>query len=430
MIILYNIILFPPLIWISYLLLFMKNLIFLNLLKYFFYLIFFSIIFSKISYDVIPLFKVELLKIGLYGIDLNKQDDNKKKLKKQKEKEKEKIPESLGIVISTLYFILLIIIMSLIHMTHINVFNIKDEEVNDFRISSLFLPLISICFIMYLGLLDDLLNLKWRFKIVIPIISILPLILNYNGTTEIILPNFIGKFLNNGNIIDLGIFYYIYIIFTCIFYCNSINIYAGINGIEIGQSYIISNFVILFNLMEINQNNIIEGINEGINVITSQNNQVSSSINLMLLSIVYIIPFIFLCASLLIYNWYPSKVFVGDSFTYFAGIIFSVVSIIGHFSKTLLLFFVPQLLNFLLSLPQILGLFGIKCPRHRLPHYNSKTNKLEYISNHHTLINLTLYIFGPLNEEILCVYLLIFQFLCCCIGLYMRYVVSNVIWSL
>lgn len=78
---------------------------------------------------------------------------------------------------------------------------------------------------------------------------------------------------------------------------------------------------------------------------------------------------------------FPSQVFVGDTFTYFAGMTFAVVGILGHFrlvgadnvvpgepltshhsysrrpplltldppacSKTLLLFFAPQIINFL-----------------------------------------------------------------------------------
>jgi len=44
---------------------------------------------------------------------------------------------------------------------------------------------------------------------------------------------------------------------------------------------------------------------------------------------------------------------------------FAVVGILGHFSKTLLLFFIPQVFNFVLSCPQLFGL--VPCPRHRVP---------------------------------------------------------------
>jgi UDP-N-acetylglucosamine--dolichyl-phosphate N-acetylglucosaminephosphotransferase len=56
---------------------------------------------------------------------------------------------------------------------------------------------------------------------------------------------------------------------------------------------------------------------------------------------------------------------VGDTYCYFAGMTFAVVGILGHFSKTLLLFFIPQILNFLYSTPQLFKL--VPCPRHRLP---------------------------------------------------------------
>ena len=57
--------------------------------------------------------------------------------------------------------------------------------------------------------------------------------------------------------------------------------------------------------------------------------------------------------------------FVGDTYCYFAGMTFAVVGILGHFSKTLLLFFLPQIFNFLYSTPQLFKF--VECPRHRLP---------------------------------------------------------------
>jgi UDP-N-acetylglucosamine--dolichyl-phosphate N-acetylglucosaminephosphotransferase len=48
-----------------------------------------------------------------------------------------------------------------------------------------------------------------------------------------------------------------------------------------------------------------------------------------------------------------------------SGMAFAVVGILGHFSKTLGLFFLPQIFNFLLSSPQLFGL--VPCPRHRVP---------------------------------------------------------------
>ena len=126
------------------------------------------------------------------------------------------------------------------------------------------------------------------------------------------------------------------------------------------------------------------------------------------------------------FNWYPSKVFVGDTFTYFAGVTFAVCAILGHFSKTLLLFFIPQTINFLYSLPQLVGI--IHCPRHRLPKLNVKTGKLEGVVSHMNLINLILLITGPLTEHELCLAVLGFQLLCSAVGFFVRYYISSLIY--
>ena len=44
---------------------------------------------------------------------------------------------------------------------------------------------------------------------------------------------------------------------------------------------------------------------------------------------------------------------------------FAVIGILGHFSKTMLLFFLPQVANFVYSVPQLFHF--VPCPRHRLP---------------------------------------------------------------
>lgn len=66
---------------------------------------------------------------------------------------------------------------------------------------------------------------------------------------------------------------------------------------------------------------------------------------------------------------YPARAFPGDTLCYVTGMAFAVVGIQAHFSKTLLLFFIPQIFNFLLSCPQLFGL--VPCPRHRVPRYAS-----------------------------------------------------------
>lgn len=218
----------------------------------------------------------------------------------------------------------------------------------------------------------------------------------------------------------VDVFYLVYMCLLAIFTTNAINIFAGINGLEAGQSVVIAVAVLIHNYVELHG---------------PQAAPHFFSMTLMM-------PFAFTTAALLLYNWYPSAVFVGDTFTTYAGMTFAVAGIMGHFSKTLLLFFMPQVLNFVYSLPQLLKI--VPCPRcvvapvpgrmpaltmlsarHRLPRYNAATGKLEGIWTNMNLVNLALLILGPQTERRLCVILLAFQAACCAIGFFVRYHVST-----
>lgn len=139
---------------------------------------------------------------------------------------------------------------------------------------------------------------------------------------------------------------------------------------------------------------------------------------------------------------------------------FAVVGILGHFSKTLLLFFVPQILNFLYSIPQLFHF--VPCPRHRLPKYNADTDLLEMstttfkmtdlsplgrlivktfklfrvikwdenadgqvVTNNLTIINFAILLLGPIREDRLTNVLLLFQIFCSCIAFIIRYPLAS-----
>jgi UDP-N-acetylglucosamine--dolichyl-phosphate N-acetylglucosaminephosphotransferase len=85
--------------------------------------------------------------------------------------------------------------------------------------------------------------------------------------------------------------------------------------------------------------------------------------------------------------------------------------------------FIPQILNFIYSVPQLFGF--IACPKHRLPRYDVSTNKLHTIKTNLNLINLILWILGPTSEEKLCDYLLILQLLSSIVGFACRYALGN-----
>lgn len=209
-----------------------------------------------------------------------------------------------------------------------------------------------------MGLADDLFDIRWRHKFFIPAFAAIPLLVVYRvdfGVTSIVVPIQLQPYL--GQLVDLGALYYVYMAAVAIFSPNSINILAGINGIEVAQSVVIGFLIVL---------------NDTLYLLTPYPHPATDS---HLFSLSFLLPFLAVSLALLYHNWYPARVFVGDTYCYLAGMVFVVVSILGHFSKTLMLLLLPQIFNFVYSTPQIFGL--VPCPRHRLPRFNARTGLLE-----------------------------------------------------
>ena len=250
----------------------------------------------------------------------------------------------------------------------------------------------SITMAVLLGLMDDLVDLKWREKLVVGAVMALPLIGSYSGPTSVILPRqlrflvavqncdhsdgaicpsspnsdgsveltWFGELLDmvvevdraaGGSLINLGSWYFVFMWVIVVFCTNAINIYAGINGIEAGQTYVTACAVAVMNLLELawrGPDALLDG--DGMN---------------HAFSLLLMLPFIGTMLGYLHFNWYPARVFGGDVLPYYGGMTLAVAGILGHFSKSLFLLMIPQLLNFVYSLPQLFKLVPI--PRHRLP---------------------------------------------------------------
>jgi UDP-N-acetylglucosamine--dolichyl-phosphate N-acetylglucosaminephosphotransferase len=229
------------------------------------------------------------------------------------------------------------------------------------QLSSYLSSLLSIFSSIMLGFLDDVFDIRWRLKMPIPILASLPMLVVYQagqGGTSVVVPGwpaFLRQFFQ-ANIINLGPLYHLFIMLLSTFCVHSINILAGINGVEVGQALIIA--------LSLCCNDII--------YLDPRAGQPGSFASVELrdrhvFSLALLLPFCGCCIGLLAWNRYPARVFVGDTFCYFAGQVIACAGVLGHFSKTLLLFFVPQLFNFALSLPQLFGL--VPCPRHRVPRW-------------------------------------------------------------
>ncbi|KAF9991442.1 UDP-N-acetylglucosamine--dolichyl-phosphate N-acetylglucosaminephosphotransferase [Entomortierella chlamydospora] len=307
-----------------------------------------SVLAGIVTWSSIPALSEIFVKAGLKGMDLSK-------------KTKNIIPESMGMVAGLIYLVTMFVFIPFPFMRW---FTDGNQELTlltfpYLKLAELLSALLSIQSMVFLGFADDVLDIRWRFKMPLPAVASIPLLMVYwvnAGVTYIVVPIPLRPFL--GHLIDLGVLYYIYMGMVAIFCTHSINIMAGINGVEVGQSLIIACSIAANDLHFINSPSTL-----------------APAIETHLFSLYFIMPFIGVSLGLMIHNWYPSKVFIGDTYCYFAGMTFAVVGILSHYSKTLLLFFIPQIFNFILSSPQLFRL--VPCPRHRVPRYNRGTNLME-----------------------------------------------------
>ncbi|KAJ1667842.1 tunicamycin resistance protein [Coemansia sp. RSA 1813] len=216
------------------------------------------------------------------------------------------------------------------------------------RLGEYLSALLSLQSMVFLGFADDVLDLRWRFKLILPTIASVPILIVYYvgyGVTHVVVPVFMRSWLG-AHTVELGAIYYLYIGMMAVFCTNAINILAGINGVEVGQSIVIAVSIIVKDIAYISSGN-------------------PEGEYYHLFTLYLLLPFVAVSSALYYWNVHPARVFVGDTYCYFAGMTFAVCGILGHFSKTLMLFFIPQVFNFIYSAPQIFGL--VPCPRHRLP---------------------------------------------------------------
>ncbi|KAJ3056219.1 hypothetical protein HK097_007702 [Rhizophlyctis rosea] len=391
-----------------------------------------SVLASICTYNAIPLVSEVFIKHGRFGKDLLKED-------------RPIIPESMGVVVGVVYFISMFLF---IPVPFISWFNGVREEGLDFphhKFAQFLGGLLALFSMLFLGFADDVLDIRWRVKIWFPLIASLPLLMVYAvtyGGTDVLIPLPLRGFFSD-KILHLGIFYYGYMAALTIFATNAVNIVAGINGIEGGQTIIIA---------------ISLAINDMVQILTNPARR-----DAHMISLYFLLPFIGTTFGYLKHNWYPARAFGGDTFTYFAGMIFAVVGILGNFSKTVLLFMIPQIFNFVYSCPQLFHL--VDCPRHRMPKINPKTSLIHPstfdiskskplgkliiqifktlglthitidpetkrpLATNFTLINLVLVKFGPMSEAKTTLTVIIIQALSSCLAFTIRYLLVHLVYN-
>jgi UDP-N-acetylglucosamine--dolichyl-phosphate N-acetylglucosaminephosphotransferase len=206
----------------------------------------------------------------------------------------------------------------------------------------------------FMGLLDDWMDLKWRYKAFMPLIATLPLIyfaIDMQARTSITLP-FIG-------FVDFGIWYFYLIIpLIVMIVTNTVNMLGGFNGLES-----ICPAIILLGLMSISA--------------------LTSPYYLLMLG-----PIIFwlILAALNL----QGKIFVGNSGSFAIGITIAAFAVIADVKLSLLISIIPYIFNSSLILLTVFF-------THKKALITLKNNKLE--SDHKRSLVTTITYRRPLTER-------------------------------
>ncbi len=172
---------------------------------------------------------------------------------------------------------------------------------------------VTIVFAGFIGIIDDLFILKQRYKPFLVALASTPLILVNVDTVEIWFPLF-GK-------IYFGSLYLILILLAVATASNLTNMFAGFNGLEAGVGTI-SCFSLGFALAILGR---------------------WSSASLAFSLSAAFLAFLF-------YNWYPAKIFPGDTGTLVSGAAIAAISITGGVEAAGILLMVPSAIDFALKM--------------------------------------------------------------------------------
>jgi len=240
-------------------------------------------------------------------------------VKDQNKKSKPLIPVSggLAVLVGFMVGVLFLILFS----TFLP--EISGHLINPANMSLVFASLLSLCIIVFIGILDDLLIRKdknesigftkqWQ-KPLLTLVAAIPLIVINAGHHTMIMPW--GQAVNFG-----WVFAIILIPIGVVGAANMVNMFAGYNGVEAGMG------VVYITML---------GIYAAVN-------------NVMWVAV---LAFILTAALLafLVFNKYPSKIFPGDSLTYLLGAMIVIIAIAGNLERAAIIAAIPFYIEFILK---------------------------------------------------------------------------------
>lgn len=166
----------------------------------------------------------------------------------------------------------------------------------------------------FIGFADDLYEMRWRVKVLTPLLGGVPLAVMRLGRETISTPFGVLDFAAFGS---LGVILFaVIILFAVTASANGINMFAGLNGQEAG-SVLIMSLALLFLSFRLGKT----------------------------IGYVILMPFIGALVAFLYFNWYPSRVFPGDVGTLGMGAVIACVAVLADLERAAVIMFIPYFAN-------------------------------------------------------------------------------------
>ena len=182
----------------------------------------------------------------------------------------------------------------------------------------IFAAVASVLVVFIIGLMDDLFEIPWKDKAILPVIGSIPLVVIAAGNPTMTLP-LLG-------VVDFGLFYYLVLVpFGMTGAANAMNMIAGYNGSEAGLG-----IIIMLSLAVI-----------------------AASAGAML-PLALLLAMVGALAGFLYFNWYPAKIFMGDAGTLQMGAVIAAAAVIGNMEKYAVLLFFLYFVNLVMFVAGLL----------------------------------------------------------------------------
>lgn len=312
-----------------------------------------------VVYFITPKVARKIKEQGITGVDVNKAD-------------RPSVPKIGGVVI-LLGFSIAVLLSLQLYSGGIN---------HEYMLAAI----CSIVLIAVLGLLDDILDVPDRYRVVLPVFAAIPLMVTKAGTSTMNLIFFTVPF-NLGVVVlpfigpmDINLYSLLLVPIGVVACSNLVNLLAGFNGLEAGAGAIIS-----------------------FSIFTASIFLGYSGMHTAEASFIMIALF-GACLAFLFFNWYPARIFPGNVTTYMVGAAIVAAVVTGNMERVGVICLIPQIIEFFLKA--------------RSPHFSAenfgrvgKRGRLYYSGKVYSLTHLLMKTIHPTEKQLVTI-LLAFQALC------------------